>query len=349
VSTNPVPTFRAAHLGPYLDYFLNRDIAIEGALREFKLPFTLGTEQEARLPLWPALEFLAHIQRINGVQDLAFLVNNHLNIDLFHATNRRGIQSAQTLDAAINGLAIDAVQECSILEILTCREGAATRLVARLHTSDDDRELRALEFHFIMLLYAVIKGFADVRWAPVTMGFRCREPLSPLVGHFFPRTRFLFGQQESSISVPQELFDRERYTHASRVSAREPINEHSAFSPDDLVTSLKHILPTYLADGYLNIDLVADICRVSVRTLQRSLAQSNVTYSKLIELARLELAQELLGDHGIKIIDVAYAVGYDDPSHFSRAFRRAAGISPRAFRNGGEPLEERRLPQHDNA
>jgi AraC family transcriptional regulator len=47
---------------------------------------------------------------------------------------------------------------------------------------------------------------------------------------------------------------------------------------------------------------------------------------------RLENAVALLTDESRPITDVAYAVGFRDLSNFVRTFRRAAGVSPRAFR-----------------
>jgi AraC-like DNA-binding protein len=57
-----------------------------------------------------------------------------------------------------------------------------------------------------------------------------------------------------------------------------------------------------------------------------------VTYSKVVEYARFEAAAEMLTNPDLKIIDIAYTLGYQDPSHFSRAFRRVSGLSPRDFR-----------------
>ena len=69
-----------------------------------------------------------------------------------------------------------------------------------------------------------------------------------------------------------------------------------------------------------------------MRTLQRGLAQSNLIYSKLIQETRFEAALQLLSDPDMKIIDVAYATGYEDPFSFARAFRRLASVSPQEYR-----------------
>jgi AraC-like DNA-binding protein len=48
---------------------------------------------------------------------------------------------------------------------------------------------------------------------------------------------------------------------------------------------------------------------------------------------RLRLAAGLLATPGASVTGTAYAVGFGDLSNFIRTFTRAAGVSPRAFRN----------------
>jgi AraC family transcriptional regulator of arabinose operon len=47
---------------------------------------------------------------------------------------------------------------------------------------------------------------------------------------------------------------------------------------------------------------------------------------------RLHQAAYLLKDRNLRIKEVAQRVGYEDPYHFSRLFRKHYGVSPRAFR-----------------
>ena len=57
-----------------------------------------------------------------------------------------------------------------------------------------------------------------------------------------------------------------------------------------------------------------------------------VTPHQYLVRSRLRRAARLLADDDRPIIDIAYAVGFSDVSNFTRTFHRAAGVSPRRFR-----------------
>jgi AraC-like DNA-binding protein len=50
---------------------------------------------------------------------------------------------------------------------------------------------------------------------------------------------------------------------------------------------------------------------------------------------RMQLAAQLLAQPGARVKTIAEAVGYDSEAAFSRAFRKAAGMPPAAWRDGG--------------
>lgn len=54
--------------------------------------------------------------------------------------------------------------------------------------------------------------------------------------------------------------------------------------------------------------------------------------SEQIQSRRMQAARHLLENSDLPISSVADELGYSDPSHFSRAFNRATGISPKAYR-----------------
>jgi AraC-like DNA-binding protein len=55
-----------------------------------------------------------------------------------------------------------------------------------------------------------------------------------------------------------------------------------------------------------------------------------------LELARLDLADELLTRTNLSVTEIARSCGYDDPLYFSRRFRTHYGASPRAYRQGSD-------------
>ncbi|WP_437877234.1 helix-turn-helix transcriptional regulator [Sorangium sp. So ce513] len=68
-----------------------------------------------------------------------------------------------------------------------------------------------------------------------------------------------------------------------------------------------------------------------------------VTPHQYLVRARLRRAARLLADGALSITDIAFEVGFGDLSNFVRTFSRAAGVSPRAFRQAARG--ERKLVQ----
>jgi AraC-like DNA-binding protein len=65
-----------------------------------------------------------------------------------------------------------------------------------------------------------------------------------------------------------------------------------------------------------------------------------VTPHQYLVRSRLRHAARLLTDNDISITDVAYDVGFGDLSNFVRTFHRAAGVSPRRFREGSRGMRK---------
>lgn len=61
-----------------------------------------------------------------------------------------------------------------------------------------------------------------------------------------------------------------------------------------------------------------------------------ITPHEFLTRHRVREAQRLLDDPELPVGAVARSVGFDDPLHFSRVFRRTVGVSPRAWRNRDE-------------
>ncbi|HEY5951273.1 MAG TPA: AraC family transcriptional regulator [Kofleriaceae bacterium] len=75
-------------------------------------------------------------------------------------------------------------------------------------------------------------------------------------------------------------------------------------------------------------------------------AVTGVTPHQYVMRARLRRAARLLAERALTITEIAYDVGFADLSNFVRTFHRAAGVSPRAFRqaaHGDRKILQERL------
>jgi AraC-like DNA-binding protein len=86
--------------------------------------------------------------------------------------------------------------------------------------------------------------------------------------------------------------------------------------------------------GELSLAAASEIAGTSTRSLQRHLARIGLRFADLVDDARFGRACELLREPGAKVVDVAAELGYTDSANFTRAFRRWAGVSPRAYQRG---------------
>ena len=87
-----------------------------------------------------------------------------------------------------------------------------------------------------------------------------------------------------------------------------------------------------LPQGGPVMEQVAGLLGMSGASLQRRLSDEQLTFSRVVDSVRQEMATHYPAQRHLPISDMAFLLGYSDVSAFSRAFRRWSGISPRAWR-----------------
>jgi AraC-like DNA-binding protein len=144
-----------------------------------------------------------------------------------------------------------------------------------------------------------------------------------------------YGESATTIEYPHRMADSV-YLHPGE--DQKPL-------PEEFTELVRLVLEFLLRQGNADVVNLVALIGTSRRTLQRHLLERGKTFSELLDRVRLDMARRLLEDSSIKVIDVAYALGYSDPSHFSRAFRRWTELTPSAWRvarNADRVLPDRR-------
>ena len=91
-------------------------------------------------------------------------------------------------------------------------------------------------------------------------------------------------------------------------------------------------IDSHLSDKITESQL-ANLCSMSPYRFSRLFKQhSNYTFQEYLLQHRIDEAARLLANPKTSITDIAYAVGFNDASYFTRAFKRYKGLSPSDFR-----------------
>jgi AraC-like DNA-binding protein len=227
-----------------------------------------------------------------------------------------------------------------------------TRLVAgasklSLEPVSEGVRLASVEASVVqMLRVAVDDGLAAVITAarqisgreivPVRVEFPYPRPANARVHREFFRCRVSFEHRRSAIvfrradlRVPLIAADETLSGYLDRLADQELAKLHE---PETLGERVRRVVWRDLADGSPSLAAVASELGVGMRTLQRRLREEGTSYAAVVEDVRRTMAGALLRRPELAIYEIAYMLGYAEPSTFYRAFRRWHGRSPEEAR-----------------
>ena len=85
-------------------------------------------------------------------------------------------------------------------------------------------------------------------------------------------------------------------------------------------------------DGPIALEHAASLCRLSPTQFCRVFRQEHgISFGQHLVGYRLEQARQRLAHSGALVKEVAYAVGFNDLSYFTRAFKRQLGVCPSEY------------------
>jgi AraC-like DNA-binding protein len=106
----------------------------------------------------------------------------------------------------------------------------------------------------------------------------------------------------------------------------------------EFVRSFRQMLRAHIGRGGLTASECAALSSMSQQKLKRRLATVGSDISREIDVVRQEYAREALTATERSIADIAASLGFTDQANFTRAFRRANGLTPTEFRKSNRNL-----------
>ncbi|MFF8833259.1 helix-turn-helix domain-containing protein [Streptomyces sp. NPDC015131] len=122
-------------------------------------------------------------------------------------------------------------------------------------------------------------------------------------------------------------------TATATATDREPAPAASPSAGADMLARIRAYIEEHLMDPQLSPVSIARAHFISVRYLHKLFQQDGTTVSQWIRRRRLEACRTDLSRTGrrLTVAAVAHRWGFTSPSHFSRTFKGAYGMSPREW------------------
>ncbi|WP_076416628.1 AraC family transcriptional regulator [Shewanella sp. UCD-KL12] len=181
----------------------------------------------------------------------------------------------------------------------------------------------------LIFMVELIRGLTHSDWGPRDIVMRYSSSQSIKDALLLKHTQFFTERAVCAISLTDLELQQEVKLKVGWVQKK---HQDPALAPSLFLHSFRDAITPYISMGRLPIAQAAIILNISVRTLQRRLAAENVSYSEVVDKIIQSQAMELMADFTIPVTRISSTLGYSDVAHFSRAFKRMTGHSPRAYR-----------------
>lgn len=99
-----------------------------------------------------------------------------------------------------------------------------------------------------------------------------------------------------------------------------------------LVEKTTRLITERLTRGDATIDLIARELGMSTRTLNRRLKEHSLTFAKILDDLRRQLAEKYLKETDISLAQISFLLGYSETSSFNHAVKRWTGKTPLGVR-----------------
>ncbi|MEY4516649.1 MAG: hypothetical protein RL180_995 [Pseudomonadota bacterium] len=146
------------------------------------------------------------------------------------------------------------------------------------------------------------------------------------------------GCERTCIQLPISLLSVEfQHADANQISRLEKQAEAllcALPSVDAFDHEMRQALITCMHNGEPNLEQIANLLNLSVRSLQRRLAEQQQTFQHVLAKTRQHLAHQYLQDPALSLNDISFLLGYSEQSAFQRAFKHWTGQTPQQVRQG---------------
>lgn len=312
---------------------LLKDLNIDSqdVVRRAELPLTLLSEESAQLTVEEYLRLVDAVDRLVDNPLLPILIGQALTPEAFSPPVFAALCSS-TLAVAVRRMAVHKRLIAPMAMIVTDNDDGLT-----VGWEWDDPSIRSpgllagMELAFMTQLARI--GTRE----PVQPTYvACTEPLQPTEAYveYFgvapvvaERATIRFSHADAHrpfLTASESMwktFEPGLQQRLSKLNAQTSVAERTR-------STLLECLPS----GEASIDGAARRLGMSRRTLQRRLKEEGVAFRDVVKDVRERLSKHYLVNTALPYAEIAFLIGFDEPTSFFRAFREWTGTTPESMR-----------------
>lgn len=176
-----------------------------------------------------------------------------------------------------------------------------------------------------------------VNWAPLQVHFQHAAPdntsehqriFGCIPGFEHDRNELVFSRDLLAIPMAKADATLQKILEAQVVAVIQKLPRGEATTD-----AVRRLLAAELGEGQPTLEQIAPRLHMSARTLHRRLEDEGTSFRQVLTEVRRELAARHLSERQLAIGEIAFLLGFSEPSAFHRAFKRWTGHAPLAYRS----------------
>ena len=295
----------------------------------------LMDDPNARYPLSATSRLWALAVQVSGDPAIGLRVSRFVSPTTFHALGYALVASGSLREVFERIVRYHPVVS-DALKLELSREGERYRFRLLQPPGSPAPALEAIDA-FAAIYVRTCRNRLGRDYAPLAVYLRRPEPVDPTPWHTVFRAPLFFGAEEDRLEFAARDFD----SHLD--DANPELAEHNEtvlkrtlaqLQPLTWERKVRAAIEAQLPDGEPSAERIAQALHLSVRSLQRHLADEGCRFDALLNDCRQNLALQHLRDLQCSLAEVSHLLGFADTSSFNRAFKRWTGMTPGQFREG---------------
>ncbi|MBL4795639.1 MAG: AraC family transcriptional regulator ligand-binding domain-containing protein [Pseudomonadales bacterium] len=282
-----------------------------------------------RIPIELVSQSIKQAAKLTGEPNLGLLIGQLVHLQLASVLTLDKFPAIPRLAFQLLARYVMIMSEVVTINVEDCEN--ATSLVVRTNSPE-------VSYHQVEGVFSLMSKFMDKINGPTPIRM-CFRHSCPVEDYSVYEKAFgivpEFNSSTNAVYYPRNSFDKEYgVTKSFDLEAIGKLERrHNKVFPDNKLSErCKFLLEQVLPYGEPGKQKVASMLGMNARTFQRRLKEEETNYTKILTELRMALSQKYLDSGEYSNGELAFLLGYRDPSQFYRSFRNWFDLSPIQYR-----------------